>query len=177
MWSRNLVKFRPNRNIPLAYSRYQSQAATVKAIPDDQIPPDIAALKVGNKVHGFIVNTIDSIPEFNITAVKLKHEFTEALYLHLYRNDNNNVFSVNFRTTPLNSTGLPHILEHIVLCGSKLYPVRDPFFKMLNRSLATFMNAMTGSDYTMYPFSTQNLTDYRNLQKIYLDAVFRPNLR
>lgn len=77
----------------------------------------------------------------------------------------------------MNSTGLPHILEHLVLCGSKSFPVRDPFFKMLNRSLATFMNAMTGADYTMYPFSTQNYVDYRNLQKVYLDAVLMPNLK
>lgn len=69
--------------------------------------------------------------------------------------------------------GLPHILEHTTLCGSKQYPVRDPFFKMLVRSLATFMNAMTGPDYTIYPFATQNKQDYFNLMSVYLDAVFR----
>ncbi|KAJ0059377.1 hypothetical protein NL108_016005, partial [Boleophthalmus pectinirostris] len=84
---------------------------------------------------------------------------------------------VQFRTTPLDSTGVPHILEHTVLCGSHKFPVRDPFFKMLNRSLSTFMNAFTASDYTMYPFSTQNSKDFQNLLSVYLDAVFFPCLR
>ena len=70
-----------------------------------------------------------------------------------------------------------HILEHVTLCGSQKFPVRDPFFKMLNRSLSTFMNAMTGPDYTLYPFSTPNKQDYYNLMGVYLDAVFRPNLK
>ena len=77
----------------------------------------------------------------------------------------------------MDSTGVPHILEHTVLCGSRKYPVRDPFFKMLNRSMATFMNAMTASDWTMYPFSTQNAKDFDNLMDVYLDACFFPNLR
>uniref|UniRef100_A0A2A4IU37 Peptidase M16 N-terminal domain-containing protein n=1 Tax=Heliothis virescens TaxID=7102 RepID=A0A2A4IU37_HELVI len=111
-----------------------------------------------------------------MTAYYLVHEKTKTEYLHLERDDSNNVFSVGFRTTPLDSMGTPHILEHTVLCGSEKYPVRDPFFKMLNRSLATFMNALTGPDYTFYPFSSQNEVDYRNLQKVYLDAVFKPNL-
>lgn len=111
-----------------------------------------------------------------MTAYHLIHDKTKTEYLHLERDDSNNVFSVGFRTTPLDSMGTPHILEHTVLCGSEKYPVRDPFFKMLNRSLATFMNALTGPDYTFYPFSSQNETDYRNLQKVYLDAVFKPNL-
>ena len=97
--------------------------------------------------------------------------------MHINRkSDRNNAFSVQFRTTPENDTGVAHILEHLVLCGSLNYPVRDPFFKMLNRSLSTFMNAMTSPDSTMYPFSTQNEADYRNLMKIYTDAVFHPNL-
>lgn len=155
---------------------YSTRTAAIKIIQDDNVS-DVNSFKKGEKHHGFVVEDVQKIDEFNITAIKLKHDKTKAEYLHLYRNDNNNTFSINFRTTPKDSTGLPHILEHTVLCGSELYPVRDPFFKMLNRSLATFMNACTGSDYTIYPFSTQNLTDYRNLQKIYLDAVFRPNLK
>ncbi|KAG7276066.1 hypothetical protein CRUP_020588 [Coryphaenoides rupestris] len=85
--------------------------------------------------------------------------------------------SVQLRTTPRDSTGVPHILEHTVLCGSERFPCRDPFFKMLNRSLSTFMNAFTASDYTMYPFSTQNSKDFQNLLSVYLDAVFFPCLR
>lgn len=133
-------------------------------------------LQPGKIYHGFICNEIEPVKEYNMTAYYLTHEKTKTEYLHLERDDSNNVFSVGFRTTPQDSMGTPHILEHTVLCGSEKYPVRDPFFKMLNRSLATFMNALTGPDYTFYPFSSQNEIDYRNLQKVYLDAVFKPNL-
>ena len=127
----------------------------------------------GKQYENFECTRCEHIPEFALTSYTFRHLGTQTELWYLDRNDPNNVFSVNFRTTPFDSTGLPHILEHSVLCGSKKYPVRDPFFKMLNRSVATFMNAMTGPDYTMYPFSSMNETDYRNLQKIYLDAVFR----
>uniref|UniRef100_A0A8C6R7D3 Presequence protease, mitochondrial n=1 Tax=Nannospalax galili TaxID=1026970 RepID=A0A8C6R7D3_NANGA len=133
--------------------------------------------KVGEKIHGFTVNQVTSVPELFLTAVKLSHDSTGARYLHLAREDKNNLFSVQFRTTPMDSTGVPHVLEHTVLCGSQKYPCRDPFFKMLNRSLSTFMNAFTASDYTMYPFSTQNPKDFQNLLSVYLDATFFPCLR
>lgn len=129
--------------------------------------------KEGQKYENFECIRTEQVPEFGIMSYTFRHLVTGTELWYLDRNDANNVFSVNFRTTPFDSTGLPHILEHSVLCGSKKYPVRDPFFKMLNRSVATFMNAMTGPDYTMYPFSSMNETDFRNLQKIYLDAVFR----
>lgn len=90
--------------------------------------------------------------------------------------DETNAFSVHFKTVPGDSTGVAHILEHVTLCGSQRFPVRDPFMKMLNRSLAS-MNAMTGPDFTLYPFSTPNPKDYYNLLQVYLDAVFRPLLR
>ncbi|XP_002750056.1 presequence protease, mitochondrial [Callithrix jacchus] len=133
--------------------------------------------QVGDKIHGFTVNQVTSVPELFLTAVKLSHDDTGARYLHLAREDTNNLFSVQFRTTPMDSTGVPHILEHTVLCGSQKYPCRDPFFKMLNRSLSTFMNAFTASDYTLYPFSTQNPKDFQNLLSVYLDATFFPCLR
>jgi Zn-dependent M16 (insulinase) family peptidase len=131
----------------------------------------------GDVYSGFLCKQIQFIPDFNMTAVCFEHQKTGLQYIHVDRNDSNNLFSINFRTTPFNSSGLPHILEHTVLCGSQRYPVRDPFFKMLNRSLATFMNAMTGPDYTLYPFSSTNEKDYRNLQDIYMDAAFKPNLK
>ncbi|KAM8804240.1 presequence protease, mitochondrial [Rhynchonycteris naso] len=133
--------------------------------------------RVGEKLHGFTVSQVTPVPELFLTAVKLSHDGTGARYLHLAREDTNNLFSVQFRTTPMDSTGVPHILEHTVLCGSQKYPCRDPFFKMLNRSLSTFMNAFTASDYTMYPFSTQNPKDFQNLLSVYLDAAFFPCLR
>ncbi|RLU23058.1 hypothetical protein DMN91_005336 [Ooceraea biroi] len=138
---------------------------------------ELGRFKKGQILHGFEVDEVARIDDLFLTAVRLTHMSTGAQYLHLARDDSNNVFSIGFRTTPMDSTGLPHILEHTTLCGSERYPCRDPFFKMLRRSLATFMNAMTGPDYTIYPFSTQNLKDYRNLQSVYLDSVFKPNLR
>uniref|UniRef100_A0A3P8X2P7 Presequence protease, mitochondrial n=1 Tax=Cynoglossus semilaevis TaxID=244447 RepID=A0A3P8X2P7_CYNSE len=131
----------------------------------------------GQKIYGFTVEEVVSVPDLFLTAVKLTHNKTGAKYLHAARDDSNNLFSVQFRTTPMDSTGVPHILEHTVLCGSEKYPCRDPFFKMLNRSLSTFMNAFTASDYTMYPFSTQNRKDFQNLLSVYLNAVFFPCLR
>ncbi|XP_057714024.1 presequence protease, mitochondrial [Corythoichthys intestinalis] len=131
----------------------------------------------GQQIHGFTVKEVVAVPDLFLTAIKLTHDRTGAQYLHAARDDPNNLFSVQFRTTPMDSTGVPHILEHTVLCGSQKYPCRDPFFKMLNRSLSTFMNAFTASDYTMYPFSTQNAKDFQNLLSVYLDAVFFPCLR
>lgn len=136
----------------------------------------IVPFNVGDKISGFVVKEVEEISEFQLTAIKLAHEATGGEYLHIDKDDTNNAFSVIFRTTPTDSTGLPHILEHTTLCGSRKFPCRDPFFKMLNRSLATFMNAMTAPDYTMYPFSTQNPKDFENLLSVYLDAVFEPML-
>ena len=113
---------------------------------------------------------------FDLVAYKLEHEATGAQWLHLDSSDTDNVFAVMFRTPPDDHTGKPHILEHLALCGSKHYPVRDPFFNMIKRSLNTFMNAWTGSDFTMYPFSSQNAQDFRNLLSVYTDSAFLPNL-
>ncbi|XP_060880823.1 presequence protease, mitochondrial [Metopolophium dirhodum] len=133
--------------------------------------------EVGQVVEGFIVKEVRPVTDFQLTALRLEHQKSGADYLHIDRNDTNNVFSVAFRTTPKQSNGLPHILEHTTLCGSRKFPCRDPFFKMLNRSMANFMNAMTAPDYTFYPFCTENKSDYYNLMSVYLDAVFNPMLR
>jgi presequence protease len=105
-----------------------------------------------------------------------RHRVTGARHLHLRADDNNNVFVVAFLTVPMDSTGVAHILEHTSLCGSTRYPVRDPFFMMTRRSLNTFMNALTSSDWTAYPFASQNPKDFDNLMQVYLDAVFFPRL-
>ncbi len=97
-------------------------------------------------------------------------------HVHFESKDEEKVFMVAFRTVPEDSTGVAHILEHTALCGSKRFPVRDPFFMMLRRSLNTFMNAFTSSDWTAYPFSTKNQKDFNNLLDVYLDAAFFPNL-
>ncbi|KAI9817005.1 MAG: Mitochondrial presequence protease [Phylliscum demangeonii] len=117
------------------------------------------------------------VPELELTALHLQHDKTGADYLHIARDDKNNVFSIGFRTNPPDDTGVPHILEHTTLCGSQKYPVRDPFFKMLPRTLSNFMNAFTSSDHTFYPFATTNKQDFYNLMSVYLDATLHPLLR
>lgn len=104
------------------------------------------------------------------------HRRTGARHYHFACEDTNNAFMVVFPTLPTDSTGVAHMLEHTTLCGSRRYPVRDPFFMMLRRSLNTFMNAFTSGDSTAYPFATQNRKDFSNLLAVYLDAVFFPNL-
>ena len=113
--------------------------------------------------------TIDSL---NIRVEEYRHQRTGAAHFHLAADSTENVFLVALRTVPEDSTGVAHILEHTALCGSKHYPVRDPFFMMLRRSLNTFMNAFTSSDWTAYPFASQNRKDFNNLLEVYLDAVF-----
>ncbi|NNM51250.1 MAG: peptidase M16, partial [Pseudomonadales bacterium] len=105
-----------------------------------------------------------------------QHRVTGARHIHLANASEEHVFLVAFRTMPMNSMGVAHVLEHTVLCGSRSYPVRDPFFMMIRRSLNTFMNAMTAGDWTAYPFATQNGKDFYNLLDVYLDAVFHPRL-
>ena len=112
------------------------------------------------------------IPALNLTVEEFSHPGTGARHLHLSCDSPENVFMVALKTVPEDSTGVAHILEHTVLCGSEKYPVRDPFFMMLRRSLNTFMNAFTSSDWTAYPFATQNKKDFKNLLSVYLDAVF-----
>ncbi|MFO1434857.1 MAG: insulinase family protein [Gammaproteobacteria bacterium] len=116
------------------------------------------------------------IDTLNVEMQQYRHFKTGATHYHLVAEDSNNCFMVAFPTVPMDDTGVAHILEHTVLCGSRKYPVRDPFFMMLRRSLNTFMNAFTSSDATAYPFATQNRKDFENLLGVYLDAVFFPKL-
>ena len=139
----------------------------------DAFNPDLA---VGQTLSGFFIERIEPVKALDATIYTLQHQVTGARYLHISRDDRENSFSVIFKTVPQDSSGVAHILEHTVLCGSRNYPVRDPFFSMLKRSLSTFMNAFTASDWTMYPFSTQNRRDFYNLLGVYLDAAFFPNL-
>lgn len=113
--------------------------------------------------------TIDAL---KIRVEEYRHRVTGAQHIHIAADNNENVFLVALRTVPHDSTGVAHILEHTALCGSEKYPVRDPFFMMVRRSLNTFMNAFTSSDWTAYPFASQNRKDFNNLLDVYLDAVF-----
>lgn len=127
-------------------------------------------------VGGYTITRREPLMRLNGEYLELEHEATGARHIHIATNDDNNGFAVFFPTAPTDSTGAAHILEHVVLAGSKRFPVRDPFFSMTRRSLATFMNALTGSDWTMYLFSTRNAKDYKNLLDVYLDATFFPRL-
>ena len=112
------------------------------------------------------------IDSLNVVVEEYLHNKTGAQHVHIQADNPENVFLVALRTVPHDSTGVAHILEHTALCGSKRYPVRDPFFMMTRRSLNTFMNAMTSSDWTAYPFASVNRKDFDNLLNVYLDAVF-----
>ncbi|MBV1882370.1 MAG: insulinase family protein [Pseudomonadales bacterium] len=113
-----------------------------------------------------------SISALNVEVQEYRHLTTGAQHIHVAADNNENVFLVALRTVPTDSKGVAHILEHTALCGSERYPVRDPFFMMIRRSLNTFMNAFTSSDWTAYPFASQNKKDFNNLLGVYLDAVF-----
>eukprot|EP01133_Synstelium_polycarpum_P009228 gene9228-10824_t len=133
-------------------------------------------LKEGDELHGYRVTEVRDVPERQFRTFRLEHLQTGARHLHVDCEDKNNVFAVTFKTTPTDSTGVAHILEHTTLCGSHKYPVRDPFFNMLKRSLNTYMNAWTAPDHTSYPFGSQIASDYYNLLSVYLDATFFPIL-
>ena len=116
------------------------------------------------------------IADLNSEGYILKHKKTGAKVVLLLNDDENKVFYIGFRTPPTDSTGVAHILEHSVLCGSKNFPVKDPFIELAKGSLNTFLNAMTYPDKTVYPVASCNDKDFKNLVHVYLDAVLYPNI-
>ena len=127
-------------------------------------------------IGGYSIRRREPLDRIEGAYMELKHDRTGARHIHIEARDDNNAFAVFFPTVPKDSTGVAHILEHVVLAGSQRYPVRDPFFSMTRRSLATFMNAFTSADWTMYLFSSRNAKDFMNLLDVYLDATFFPRL-
>src|SRR5258708_33321062 len=127
-------------------------------------------------LHGFELLTERRIADLNSNARLLRHAKTGAQLLSLENADENKVFCASFFTPPHDSTGVAHILEHSVLCGSRKYPLKEPFVELLKGSLQTFLNAFTFPDKTVYPVASQNLRDFYNLIDVYLDAVFYPRL-
>ncbi len=127
-------------------------------------------------IHGFKKIREQDIQELKTRATLFRHVKTGAELLSLTNDDENKVFGITFRTPPSDSTGVPHILEHSVLCGSRKYPVKEPFVELLKGSLQTFLNAFTYPDKTCYPVASQNIQDFYNLIDIYLDAVLYPRL-
>jgi len=132
---------------------------------------------VGNRYKNFIVKKVVPIEELKCTLKELEHIPSKAQIMHIENDDPENLFCLSFQTLPQSSNGAAHVLEHTVLCGSEKFPVKDPFFAMRRRSLNTFMNAMTGSDFTCYPAASQMEKDFYNLLEVYIDAVFHPELK
>lgn len=114
----------------------------------------------------------EKLTDIHSTGYLVRHKKTGARLVLIENDDENKVFSIAFRTTPKNSTGVPHILEHSVLCGSREFPLKDPFVELVKGSLNTFLNAMTYPDKTCYPVASCNDQDFQNLMHVYLDAVF-----
>lgn len=124
----------------------------------------------------FVLERDEYVHELKARALVYRHKQTGARLVSVVIDDENKVFGIAFRTPPADSTGLPHILEHSVLAGSKKYPLKDPFFELVKGSLKTFLNAFTSSDFTAYPVASTNLKDFYNLIDVYFDAVFFPLL-
>lgn len=131
-------------------------------------------LSPNDALHGFTVRTREQLPEIDGTAYVLDHAKSGAKLLYLQNSDTNKAFSIAFKTPPADNTGVFHILEHSVLCGSDKFPVKEPFVDLLKSSMQTFLNAMTFPDKTMYPVASTNDKDLLNLMDVYLDAVLHP---
>ncbi len=132
--------------------------------------------ELNKSYSGFRLTQKEEITELKSLGLFFEHDVTGAELLVLENDDDNKVFSATFRTPPENDTGIAHILEHSVLCGSKNFPVKEPFVELMKGSLQTFLNAMTFPDKTMYPVASRNRKDFFNLMNVYLDAVFYPNI-
>lgn len=133
-----------------------------------------ALLVPGTTCHGFAVERCETVPELDADAYVLRHAASGARLLYLACDDENKAFAIGFKTPPADSTGVFHILEHSVLCGSAKFPVKEPFVDLIKSSMQTFLNAMTYPDKTIYPVATTNERDLYNLMDVYLDAVFNP---
>lgn len=161
--------------------RNKSQTVVIMRFAFIFLQGDDMTVDVTETIHQTIHPAFQLLRQHHVEALDLQvsqyqHKVTGAVHYHLASDSDENVFLVAFRTQPMDSKGEAHILEHTVLCGSEKFPVRDPFFMMIRRSLNTFMNAFTAADWTAYPFATQNKKDFNNLLEVYLDAVFAANL-
>ena len=133
-------------------------------------------LEQGESRHGFRLQKKQYVPEVEATAYTFLHEKSGARLFYLETTDDNKVFSIAFRTPPTDDTGVAHIVEHSTLCGSRKYPLKEPFVELVKGSLSTFLNAITFPDKTMYPVASRNDQDFKNLMDVYLDAVFYPRM-
>ena len=127
-------------------------------------------------LNAYEVIQTEDLSDLRSEGILLKHRKSGARVLLMQNDDENKVFAIGFRTPPSDSTGVPHIMEHSVLCGSRDFPVKDPFVELVKGSLNTFLNAMTYPDKTVYPVASCNDKDFQNLMHVYMDAVFYPNI-
>src|SRR6185503_8533640 len=134
------------------------------------------SFKEGDLYKNYLITKVIALKEIGCTLIECLHQPSNASIIKLLNEDEENLFALSFKTWPQKSDGVAHILEHTVLCGSEKYPVSDPFFGMTRRSLNTYMNALTGGDFTCYPAATQIPEDFYHLLSVYLDAVFHPRL-
>jgi hypothetical protein len=158
-----------------SHSFRRGLSATPQAVLATPPAPKVGASPELVTQLGFDEVSQQFIDEYNSTAILYRHKKTGAEVMSVSNDDENKVFGVVFRTPPDDSTGIPHILEHSVLCGSRKYPLKEPFVELLKGSLHTFLNAFTYPDRTCYPVASTNLKDFYNLVDVYLDAVFFPN--
>ena len=131
-------------------------------------------MDINDKIHGFTITRVVDVPDVSGRLFEMVHQGSGASLLYLDRRDENKTFAIGFRTLPQDDTGVFHILEHSVLCGSDKYPVKEPFVELLKGSQNTFLNAMTYEDRTVYPVSSRNPKDFLNLVSVYMDAVLHP---
>ncbi|KAL4419647.1 hypothetical protein ABPG77_000544, partial [Micractinium sp. CCAP 211/92] len=189
---RQALQFRGLRSAALAPAQLRAlglmrgsaagrQAARVSAVA---APAEAQATPAPQKLHGFTLVEQQYVAEYDSQVVLYKHDKTGAQLMSVVNSDENKTFGVTFRTPVANSRGVPHILEHSVLCGSRKYPIKargqaawaaEPFVELMKGSLNTFLNAFTYPDRTCYPVASTNLQDFYNLVDVYLDAVFHPN--
>jgi hypothetical protein len=150
-----------------------NQANNIKTVgaiaspADNATSPSMASMTAPKNLHGFELVKEEFVPEYNAKGFLFRHKKTGAELMSLSSDDENKSFGVTFRTPPQNSTGIPHILEHSVLCGSRKYPIKEPFVELIKGSLNTFLNAMTYPDRTCYPVASCNLADFYNLVDVY----------
>lgn len=131
---------------------------------------------INETYFGFKLIDETQLHEISSIVKLFQHEKSGARLLHIHNNDDNKVFSISFKTLPSDNTGVPHVVEHCVLSGSRKYTIKEPFMDMRKGSLKTFINAMTFNDKTMYVVASRNEKDFSNLMDIFLDSVFYPRL-
>ena len=178
-WASGGIPFGSGASVLLKKVKTLSGGRNKSYVPQAVAAPSSASsaadLDIPAKIHGFTLVEDQYIQEYGSRALLYRHDKTGAQVMSIINDDENKTFGAVFRTPVDNSKGTPHILEHSLLCGSKKYPIKEPFVELMKGSLQTFLNAFTYPDRTCYPVASTNLQDFYNLVDVYLDAVLHPN--